>query len=235
MLWLLRLLDVQDNVILIARIRKRRLVYRRSHHLQRLILCLKTGVTRALEVRALSIMWRWIQGRWATLPLAYTFLGPAIILMQRPACFHMRASITVGGCLVTGTARFTFVPHALQPVRIGSQNHSSKTLFDGNAVREFQDSPTSSSAPDVQLCGNPNGITSSSPGLRGTSYPGWRAMGDQPRRGCVQHGGQGATPLGLCAWAWFPRVARSSQPWALRRNPFGIQHWNSRKALGLTP
>jgi len=30
-----------------------------------------------------------------------------------------------------------------------------------------------------------------------------------------------------------PRVAPSSQPWAERWNPFGIQAWNFRKALGL--
>jgi len=29
----------------------------------------------------------------------------------------------------------------------------------------------------------------------------------------------------------FPRVARASQPWALSRNPVGIQHWNSQKAF----
>ena len=71
---------------------------------------------------------------------------------------------------------------------------------------------------------NPNGIVSSSPRLRGTSYLGLRdgrfstptglrpAASDapQPRWGCDP------PPL-------FPRVARSSQPWALGRNPFGIQ------------
>jgi hypothetical protein len=47
-----------------------------------------------------------------------------------------------------------------------------------------------------------------------------------PRRGA-------ATPLGLGALILFPKVARASQPWALRRNPFGIQLPNSRKALRL--
>ena len=35
--------------------------------------------------------------------------------------------------------------------------------------------------------GNPNGIPSQSPGLRGTSYPGYKPnQGGQPRRGCVE-------------------------------------------------
>jgi len=71
---------------------------------------------------------------------------------------------------------------------------------------------------------NPKGIVYSSPGLRGTSYPGLAPV-------------QFSTPTGLCPvtasktqprWGWptppaFPRVARASQPWALGRNPFGIQ------------
>src|SRR5206468_9097315 len=53
-----------------------------------------------------------------------------------------------------------------------------------------------------------------SPGLRGTSYP----------DGVVPSGHDvGATPLGLkAAFSQFPRVARSSQPWAGGHNPFGI-------------
>ena len=70
---------------------------------------------------------------------------------------------------------------------------------------------------------NPNGIVSSSPGLRGTSYPGWLSTmvttptglrptisaETQPRWGCSRSVG-------------FPRVARAAQPWAGGRNPFGI-------------
>jgi len=83
----------------------------------------------------------------------------------------------------------------------------------------------------LRFC-NPKGIVSFSPGLRGTSYPGSQAEWI-------------STPTGLChvsvtepqprwgCWlsATFPRVARSSQPWALSRNPFGILLWNFRKAL----
>jgi hypothetical protein len=36
------------------------------------------------------------------------------------------------------------------------------------------------------------------------------------------HPNYGATPLGLFEFPLLPRVARSSQPWALRRNPVGI-------------
>ena len=79
---------------------------------------------------------------------------------------------------------------------------------------------------------NPKGIVSSSPGLPSPrGYPGLAS-------------GRFSTPTGLCPrsatrthyrWGWptppaFPRVARGSQPWALSRNPFGIQRWNFRKA-----
>ena len=42
-----------------------------------------------------------------------------------------------------------------------------------------------------------------------------------------------ATPLGLVIFAdaFFPRVARASQPWALRLNPFGIQAAGVKAAL----
>ena len=71
---------------------------------------------------------------------------------------------------------------------------------------------------------NPKGIASSSPGLRGTSYPG---------KAAENH----ANPNGVAAcariqpqprWGWknpggpVPKVARASQPWALSRNPVGI-------------
>ncbi len=74
---------------------------------------------------------------------------------------------------------------------------------------------------------NPKGIASSSPGLRGPSYPGKKK--DQSMI---------PTPTGLCHPPRLansrnpvgvdrrsprcPRVARSSQPWALLRNPVGI-------------
>ena len=63
--------------------------------------------------------------------------------------------------------------------------------------------PSPPSPTGSRVC-NPNGIVSSSPGLRGTSYPG------RPRWGCT-------------SWVMFPKVACSSQPWALGRNPFGIR------------
>ena len=62
-----------------------------------------------------------------------------------------------------------------------------------------------------QFC-NPKGIVTSSPGLRGTSYPGsgFSTTEPQPCWGCL-------------SWPTLPKVARSSQPWALGRNPFGIR------------
>jgi len=79
---------------------------------------------------------------------------------------------------------------------------------------------------------NPEGIASSSPGLRGTSCPGDSEQnGHQPQRGCgpgCENGPQ--PPSGLRSYSpRFPRVARSSQPWALGRNPFGIRSWWPRK------
>ncbi len=60
-------------------------------------------------------------------------------------------------------------------------------------------------------CRNPKGIVSSSPGLRGTSYP-----GNAVRR-TINPNGVAAPSVERK-----PKVARASQPWALRRNPIGI-------------
>ena len=76
---------------------------------------------------------------------------------------------------------------------------------------------------------NPEGIVSSSPGLRGTSYPGlsnenWSST---PTGLCLARTpGMGRNPVGVDAiFSVVPRVARPSQPWAggRGRNPFGIQ------------
>src|SRR5207245_7147023 len=50
-------------------------------------------------------------------------------------------------------------------------------------------------------------------------------VGKQPQRGCVRRTtNRATTPLGLMHLPpRFPRVARPSQPWAVGRNPFGIQ------------
>ena len=72
---------------------------------------------------------------------------------------------------------------------------------------------------------NPNGIPSSSPGLRAARYPGSRFRDGHNPNGvasCVPRP-SAATPLGLMGILHrVPRVARASQPWALRRNPVGI-------------
>ena len=81
---------------------------------------------------------------------------------------------------------------------------------------------------------NPKGIVSSSPGLRGTSYPGsLSASLFNPNRVVSGFDLRAATPLGSWAWIAFPRVAHASQPWALRRNLFGNLLRNFRKALWL--
>ena len=72
---------------------------------------------------------------------------------------------------------------------------------------------------------NPKGIPSSSPGLRAGRYPGSRSReGHNPNgvASCVARQSV-ATPLGLMGILHrIPKVARASQPWALRRNPVGI-------------
>src|ERR1039458_1820481 len=73
---------------------------------------------------------------------------------------------------------------------------------------------------------NPKGIVSSSPGLRAASYPGKREFRKHPTPTGLrlQATTGGHNPVGVGAfWSSSPRVARCSQPWALRRNPFGIR------------
>src|SRR6185503_8645428 len=89
---------------------------------------------------------------------------------------------------------------------------------------QFSDRLLSSSADAFEGRHNPKGIASQSPGLRGTSYPGflWATRPTlkglrprcvpgwtQPRWGCDRN----QRP---------PRVVAALQPWALGRNPVGI-------------
>ncbi len=72
---------------------------------------------------------------------------------------------------------------------------------------------------------NPKGIVSSSPGLRACELP-WEIVQttSQPQRGCGPVANDGRNPVGVGASRLEgPRVARSSQPWALLQNPFGIR------------
>ena len=91
----------------------------------------------------------------------------------------------------------------------------------GNPVRWGSSLPISWRA----LPGNPEGIVSSSPGLRGTSYPGSAGQKQINPNGVA---GVFAVKKPQPRWGWenfaprSPKVARASQPWALRRNPFGI-------------
>jgi hypothetical protein len=86
--------------------------------------------------------------------------------------------------------------------------------------------------------GNPKGVASLSPGLRGTSYPGIEHPANhQPCKGCnTVATDESASPFrgrDARARAWrsnpfrvddlahrTPRVARASQPWAQRSHPF---------------
>jgi len=72
---------------------------------------------------------------------------------------------------------------------------------------------------------NPNGIPSFSPGLPSPrGYPGSTSViVINPVRVASPSRPTDATPLGLAGiLIQFPRVARSSQPWAERRYPFGV-------------
>ncbi len=91
-------------------------------------------------------------------------------------------------------------------------------------------------AADFARSENPNGITSFSPGLRGTSYPGPPfPKHHQPQRGC------GRSVPAHCSHRWTqprwgcfhfhrrPRVARALQPWAGGHNPFGFARTTTRR------
>ena len=77
---------------------------------------------------------------------------------------------------------------------------------------------------------NPNGIPSSSPGLRGTSYPGSTVKKISNPNGVVSSrvaSPMAATPLRLMKiLIRVPRVARASQPWAEGRCPVGAKRAN---------
>jgi hypothetical protein len=105
-------------------------------------------------------------------------------------------------------------------------------------------------APDVGTpsCGlrsaNPKGIPAQSPGLRGTSYPGKTSPPGSTPKGLqpefVPSDSGASTPSGLIdlTGPTRPRVARSSQPWADRHNPLGIElsyQEQSAVVLGLLP
>ena len=81
---------------------------------------------------------------------------------------------------------------------------------------------------------NPKGIGSISLGLRGTSYPKYRSQNVFNPNGVVLPSSHTLQPRWGCETVWrFPRVARSSQPWANRWNPFGILYSDFRVVIGL--
>ena len=102
------------------------------------------------------------------------------------------------------SAQDASVPPRLEPVAVGSACHYPQ-------VR-------------IGVGPNPEGIAPSTPGLRACELP-WEIVqtASQPQRGC----GRARHPRTQPRWGWLvltprPSVARSSQPWALLRNPFGI-------------
>ena len=99
----------------------------------------------------------------------------------------------------------------------------------------------------------PKGIPSYSPGLGGTTYPGKHAQQTSNPNGVAPRSSHNrrsinqsrvsemtsadTTPLGLNSFSnQFPRVGRASQPWALWRNPLGIEGiYSSRMRLKQCP
>jgi hypothetical protein len=93
----------------------------------------------------------------------------------------------------------------------------------------------------LHILGNPKGIVSFSPGLRGTSYPGFEhPKGLQPCRGCLTASTDPFSPAGCWidgraaerrsnpfrvgpSFYSTPRVARPYQPWAERCHPFRMK------------
>lgn len=74
---------------------------------------------------------------------------------------------------------------------------------------------------------DPNGIPSHSPGLRGTSYPGFTVTGHPNPNGVASSRAvsrMAATPLGLMGISHdVPRVVALLQPWAECRSPVGAK------------
>ena len=100
-------------------------------------------------------------------------------------------------------------------------------------VMDDESRPAVSTACRISERDNPKWIESFSPGLRGTSYPGFAVARFPTPTGLSHVVAAGPQPR----WGWFPsaripRVARSSQPWALSRNPFGILSGLVQKRLG---
>ena len=92
----------------------------------------------------------------------------------------------------------------------------------------------------IPLSGSPNGAETQSPRLARQRLP-WVRHGDksQPQRGCALFANRNGNPAGghnRVAVAnlpnQLPKVARSSQPWAGGRNPFGISPKPACKKMG---
>jgi hypothetical protein len=91
--------------------------------------------------------------------------------------------------------------------------------------------------PSFSLSMNPKGIPASSPGLRGTSYPGLaRKQSTNPNGVVARFSRTGRNPVGVDDPGYLkPKVARASQPWAERYNPFRIGRSTQPRSLVYDP
>ena len=124
-------------------------------------------------------------------------------------------------------------------VKLKAQSSKLKGRAKGQGSMPFGNSVPMNAGPSgarSTALGNPNGVVSSSPGLRGTSYPGEAPESFSTPTGLRHTATGGPQPRwGYQIWNRLPRVARSSQPLAGGRNPVGILRRNYGKALGLGP
>jgi hypothetical protein len=94
--------------------------------------------------------------------------------------------------------------------------------------------PALSSTERAKFFCNPKGIVSSSPGLRGTSYPGFQVRLFSTPTGLRQvSNGKPQPRWGCLSCATFPKVARSLATLGFGRNPFGIHLRNFPKTFSL--
>ena len=72
---------------------------------------------------------------------------------------------------------------------------------------------------------NPNGIAASSPGLRGTSYPGNRCHRLQPQRGCGHGNDFGVLGNQASQWEFFRQITGLLFKWLHRRRQRTSYTW----------
>jgi hypothetical protein len=178
------------------------------------------------------------------LDLAHVQLWPAIVAvsMQSDALFPLTLTLSLrererfsAACEYSGNSgHFLALPMVLPlPKGEGWGEGEGRFLMHGSGLAQV-----SNPLWDSNVLGNPKGIASFSPGLRGTSYPGFQHPKDrQPCKGCItvssppvslpgrridnRMGERRSNPFRVgSSSGGIPRVARASQPWAERFHPF---------------